>query len=329
MEEEKTAVLNVEYLRIVPRIGYYMNNKNIGGIFKYKCATFAGAGGNGRIYLFSNSLEHMGSFCGHHFGIDCLCLNSNRILLSGSSDKTIKIWDIEGRAIISTLCGHTNIVYALCNVREGVLVSGSEDKSLIIWSKSPGSATYSHRQTLRGHTSTINGIIRINNIEIMSGEWNGDLRMWDIDQGLCTRHIPHIGDGGFLIQMKQHIGGEVVVSCKKKVNVWGAANNWADPLKQFTVCEGWSIEFLSGDLLLRGGNKGKLEFIDYAQTGCQLPSPIQQLDLSNIEAIQRIAKNIVITASLDGSLKVIDPISRKCYLNFKKERWFYAVAYFY
>ena len=262
----------------------------------------------------------------------CLCAISNNILASGSYDKTIKIWKIEDRSIMSTLSRHTASVFVLCYIKEGVFVSGSFDKSLIIWSKStPESSTYSHRQTLTGHKSEIMGIIRLNNREIMSGEWYGDLMMWNIDQGLCIRHIISCVRGiDNLTQMKQHIRGDVVVSYDDKVRVWGAANNWKrDPIKQFDDCDGWSIEFLSGDLLLRGGREGRLEFMDYAETGCNLPPIIEGLHSGPIKDIQRVAKNIVITASHDGYLKVIHPISRRCYLKFKARKSLYALAYFY
>ena len=272
----------------------------------------------------------MGYFTGHKDWIWCLCPISNKILASGSRDKTLKIWNIEDRSIMSTLSGHTDAVNALCYVKEGVLVSGSEDKSLIIWSKStPESSTYSHKQTLTGHKSGIQGIIRLNNRDVISGEFKGDLMMWNIDQGLCIRHIPCVyGFGDNLIQMKQHIGGDVVVGYWFKVRVWGAANNWGeDPIKQFDV-KGYSIEFLSENLLLRGGWEGHLEFIDYTQIG-RLPSTIMGLHSKSIYAIQRLAKNIVITASDDGYLKVIHPISRRCYLKFKARKSLYALAIFY
>ena len=274
----------------------------------------------------------MGYFSGHKDWIWCLCQISDKILASGSYNKTIKIWNIEDRSIMSTLSGHTGRVKVLCYIKEGIFVSGSWDKSLIIWSKStPESSIYSHRQTLTGHKSEIWGIIRLNNREIMSGEWKGDLMMWNIDQGLCIRHIPHVGGSSdFLNQMKQHIGGDIVVGYWFKVKVWRAANNWGeDPIKQFAVCKGWSIEFLSEDLLLRGGVTGKLEFIDYAQTGCKLPPIIEGLHSKSINVIQRIAKNIVITASADGYLKVIDPIFRRCYLKFNARNSLFALAYFY
>ena len=323
------SVNKEKYERIIPRIGYYLKSKNIARIFKEKCPIFAAGGKEAIINLFSNSLEHMGYFSGHKHWIWCLCAISNKILASGSEDKTIKIWNIEDRSIMSTLSGHTLAVSVLCYVKEKVFVSGSEDKSLIIWSKSTSeSSTYSHRLTLTGHKSEIMGIIILNNREIVSGEYLGDLMMWNIDQGLCIRQIPRVRGIDYLIQMKQHIRGDIVVSYEYKVRVWGAANNWGgDPIKQFDV-KGYSIEFLSGDLLLRGGLTGQLEFIDYAQTGCKLPSTIR-LHSDCINDIQRIAKNIVITASGDGYLKVIHPISRRCYMKFKAREVLYALAYFY
>ena len=72
-----------------------------------------------------------------------------------------------------------------------------------------------------------------------------------------------------------------------------------------------------------------MEFIDYTQTGCKLPPIIEGLHSKSINFIQRIAKNIVITASEDGYLKVIHPIFRRCYLKFKARKSLYALAYFY
>ena len=333
MEEEKVLMENSEYERVTPRIGYYMKSNNITRIFKEKCPLFVTGGKEEIINLFSNSLEHMGYFSGHKHWISCLCPTSNIILASGSYDTTLKIWNIEDRSIISTLSGHTEAVSALCNVNEGAFVSGSGDNSLIIWSKSPpGSSIYSHRQTLTEHTSSIMGIIRVNNTEIVSGERYGDLMMWNIDQGLCIRHIPRCVRTycDSLNQLKQHMRGDVVVNYEHEVRVWGAASWDKTPIKKFNnINYGLSIEFLSGDLLLRGGEEGQLEFIDYGEIGSQLPPTIKRLHSKHIYAIQRIAKNIVGTVSYYGYLKVIDPISRRCYLKFKARKSLYALAYFY
>ena len=102
----------------------------------------------------------------------------------------------------------------------------------------------------------------------MSGDYNGDLMIWNIDQGVCIRHLPYMGYD--IAQMKQYMG-KVAVSYLGKVIIWGAANNWKAPLNQFKIGDGWLIEFLSRDILLKGGYKGELEFIDCAQIGCSIP----------------------------------------------------------
>ena len=119
--EEGKAIENTEYLRIVPIIGKYIKNRKIPPIFKYKHPIFASTGYEGRIHLFSNSLEHMGTLSGHKKCINCLCAMSHKILASGSRNDNIKIWDIIDRTIISTLYGHTNWVSVLCNIGEDVL----------------------------------------------------------------------------------------------------------------------------------------------------------------------------------------------------------------
>ena len=324
MEERKTRV-NEGNLRIVPRIGYYLKSRNIADIFKDKYPIFAAGGDARRIDLFSNSLEYMGSLRGHQESIMCLCAFPNKILASGSMDKNIKIWDIKERRriLISTLSGHKSNVTALCYVREGVFVSGSMDKSLIIWSKQPESSyIYLHRLT--GHKTYIRGIIRVNNEVIMAGEWNGDFRTWNIDLGGFLRHIRVFRDS--IYQMKQGIGEEVVVSYKKQVNVWKVPDFREHPLKHFRVCDGESIELLSGDLLLRGGDNGELQFINYREGGCTRLIPLHN---ASIRCIQRIVTNLVVTASADEYLKVFDPISGKCHMKYRKYNYtMSAIAYF-
>ena len=53
-------------------------------------------------------------------------------LVSGSLDKTIKIWNIETRACIQTLTDHTDWVYDLLELKNGNIVSGSRDGTIKI-----------------------------------------------------------------------------------------------------------------------------------------------------------------------------------------------------
>ncbi|NJN12173.1 MAG: hypothetical protein HC815_31125 [Richelia sp. RM1_1_1] len=60
-------------------------------------------------------------------------------IASGSSDKTIIIWDVDTGECIRILEGHTNRVYSLVFSPDGkTLVSGSWDETIRIWNVETG-----------------------------------------------------------------------------------------------------------------------------------------------------------------------------------------------
>ena len=68
---------------------------------------------------------------GHKKWIKCLCQLSNKYLISGSDDKTIKIWS--NKKCIKTLLGNGLSVRSLCQINEYFFASGSFDKTIKIW----------------------------------------------------------------------------------------------------------------------------------------------------------------------------------------------------
>jgi WD40 repeat protein len=73
---------------------------------------------------------------GHSAIITSLCSFDNGDLLTGSSDKTIKHWQIAegGKYILrQTLAGHRDVVSSLAINNRGEIISGSYDKSILIW----------------------------------------------------------------------------------------------------------------------------------------------------------------------------------------------------
>ena len=303
------------HLRIIPQIIYYLGKKQIPRVIKGKYELFATGGYSERIYLFSNSLEHMGYFRGHMGYIYCLARVSNSQLASGSKDKRIKIWDLKYKSIICTLFIHTDIVSAISQPISGVLVSGSFDKSLIIWEESVERNNYIPKYIIKEHTSMIKTIIPINNREILTREWKGNIRIWDIDSGLCIIHIKNKDLDTLTEQMKKW-GEYVAFSGEKRLSLWGAANNWETPIRDFKfIFSGHAFEYLSKDLFIRGGNKGELRVYSSIRGTIQ-KEPIH-VNISNIRYMLRIAHGILAIVA-HGNLKVIDPyIDSKCYFIFK------------
>ena len=63
----------------------------------------------------------------------CVSNDGNRII-SGSEDKTVKVWNVENELCLNSLEGHSNWVKSVCFSGDGnIIVSGSEDKSIIVW----------------------------------------------------------------------------------------------------------------------------------------------------------------------------------------------------
>ena len=216
-----------------------------------------------------------------------------------------------------------------------MLISGSEDKSLIVWEHSLEVSKLIPKHVLSGHMSYISGIIRLSEVEIICGEYGGDLRIWNIRDGICIIYIPRTTDFDYLSQIKifreLNANIRVALCSERAVTVWGADNNWEVPYKVITQengglgnQKGYSIELLSGNIMLRGGDRGILEFIDYTQMAERLLPPIA-LPLKNIYELKRIGRNIVVFASMDGTLRVIDPFLRKCYFIFYKNIQSYNV----
>jgi len=56
------------------------------------------------------------------------------LIISGSDDKTIKIWNLKTGDVLNTLESHTGYVLSVCVNPDGsFIISGSGDKTIKIW----------------------------------------------------------------------------------------------------------------------------------------------------------------------------------------------------
>jgi hypothetical protein len=117
-----------------------------------------------------------------------------RLAVSGSSDKTLRVWDLESGVCLRSLEGHRGWVQSVSITPDGRLaVSGSSDKTLRVWDLESGVCLRScegHRDSLfLGVSVTPDGRRAVSAFRgVLWGSDDG-VRMWDLESGACLRTL--------------------------------------------------------------------------------------------------------------------------------------------
>ncbi|KAF8803573.1 WD40 repeat-like protein [Phlegmacium glaucopus] len=94
------------------------------------------------------------------------------ILISGSLDNTIKLWDIDTAKAVQTYFGHIEGVWGVASDKMR-LVSGSHDRTIKVWSRENGSCT----STLVGHEAAVS-CLALGEDKLVSGSDDSTVKIW-------------------------------------------------------------------------------------------------------------------------------------------------------
>jgi WD40 repeat protein/serine/threonine protein kinase len=131
-------------------------------------------------------MQHIRVFEGHTDAVESVSISPDgRHVLSGSRDKTIRLWELSTGNCIRTLQGHTGPVSSLAISPDSrYIVSGSWDKTLRLWELSTGSCI----RTFEGHTDDVSSVaISPDGRYVLSAGWDKTLRLWELSTGNCIR----------------------------------------------------------------------------------------------------------------------------------------------
>ena len=112
-----------------------------------------------------------------------ILLNENQ-LVSGSEDKTIKIWDIKKRQCISTITGNYEIINSLLKLNENTIAAGSHS-AIRIFNTENKKELYS----LTGHEKSVCTLIKLNDDKIISGGYDNLIKIWDLKTKTCETSL--------------------------------------------------------------------------------------------------------------------------------------------
>ncbi|XP_067682984.1 F-box/WD repeat-containing protein 7-like [Haliotis asinina] len=159
------------------------------------------------------------TFEGHTQGISCVQFDDTRIV-SGSSDKTVKVWNIRTNApwSVQTLVGHSGTVRCL-HLEGSRLVSGSSDKTIKVWDLSTRDSwsSIACKVTMIGHTDTVR-CLQVDDDKVISGSYDKTLKVWDLKTGNCRRTLR--GHNAAVLCVHFNESKIVSGSCDNTIKVW-------------------------------------------------------------------------------------------------------------
>ncbi|AGO11694.1 AaceriADL082Cp [[Ashbya] aceris (nom. inval.)] len=125
-------------------------------------------------------------FKGHMDGVLSLQL-TNKLLLTGSYDSTVAIWDLATGKLVRRLSGHTDGVKAL-RFDDQKLITGSLDKTIRVWNYVTGACV----STYRGHQDSVLSVDSFRKL-IVSGSADKTVKVWHVESRTCYTLRGHTG----------------------------------------------------------------------------------------------------------------------------------------
>ncbi|MCH9739822.1 MAG: AAA family ATPase [Epsilonproteobacteria bacterium] len=103
-----------------------------------------------------------------------------KTIISGSHDRSIKLWDVQKKELLHTFEGHSQIVISVAFSPDGkTIISGSSDNSIKLWDVQKKELLY----TFEGHGSTVSSVaFSPDGKTILSGSLDNSVKLWDVEK---------------------------------------------------------------------------------------------------------------------------------------------------
>ncbi|CAD6934178.1 unnamed protein product, partial [Tilletia caries] len=233
----------------------------------------------------------LGNPCGSSAGFG----NEDAIIVSGSCDRDVRVWNIKTRQCTFVLSGHTSTVRCL-KVLDGrpIAISGSRDTNLRIWDLVTGRLLH----LCVGHSGSVRCLEAAGN-RIVSGSYDNTCRIWDVETGECL----HILDGHHHYIYAVAFDGRRVAtgSLDTTIRVWDAENG--ECLALFTGHTSLVGHLqLRDDILVSGGSDGRVIVFSLKTNECIHRLCAHDNSVTSLQFDERF----IVTGANDGRVKVWD-----------------------
>ena len=224
-------------------------------------------------------------------------------IVSGSFDKTVRVWNAATGTCVATLTGHSDLVRSVAFNHDGSrIVSGSKDKTVRVWNAETGEQMmkFTHDDWVASVAFSPDGT------RIVSASNDNSLRLWNANTGK-TDVLQHTKS--FTSVAFSPDGTRIVSGCiDKTVRVHNANALDAIPLQMKHAMTVNSVAFSPSGILVVSASKDKTVRVWNAATGTCVATLTGHSDSVRSVAFSPTGTRIV-SGSKDKTVRVWDAIS--------------------
>jgi PH domain/WD domain, G-beta repeat len=259
------------------------------------------------------------SIKGHAEAVTSLSLFENT-LVSGSSDKTVRVWDATTLKALAVCEGHTSVIKAIVQTKQ-VIVTASDDATVRIWSRSTYKCVAS-LQTLDQKTPA-DELAVTEDGQILVAACGNHLQVWSLDSFKCIQvikdcHGDSSSDEAKITSMAIYAQYVITGGADRAIKAWNVV---ADDTKEALVADvqqahsNWVFSMcILGDRLYSGAENIKMWDISSVRKGKikskqTLEEPHQSPSVQCLHITQD--QRYLVSSGLDGFARVWKPDIKK------------------
>lgn len=175
--------------------------------------------------------------------------HDSRLLVSGSKDHTLKLWDTTTRQLQHTLDGHKGAVWSAAFSHDSKFLASAswETKTILLWDTAKGQLQH----TLRGHTDNIWSVAFSHDSKLLaSGSMDNTVRLWVSATGHLRQTLRGHNNGVWSIAFSRNSKLVASGSMDHTIRLWNTATGRLQRTLQGHKKGVWSVTFSHDSRLL-------------------------------------------------------------------------------